>query len=367
MTELEELIRETLADRASRAPSADGLVEGVRHRRRRRRATRTAFAVAAVAVATATAVVVPLTLGDHGTTKPAEKPTTPPAPASDEQVIGYHGLEITVPVSWHINDTRCGTPVSNTVVRDTGGTLACAVGRPKGISSVELLDNPSDWIAHIRNLQSTTNREGVTIQRGSIPHRPGAVVVVPSVGVLMFVDTTTTAMADGIVDSIRLADRDVTGCSMREHQLNPPSRGGSDQSGPLALPPAPSSITICHYSDFWLMSAVTVTGQTAANIVRLANAAEPGWAHGAGAPSEAACGKEPPPTGELGAGYILFLHYADGPTVTAWAHIGTCGRLGITTGLATGALTLELAQAINRPLGVGFGLPGRLLPGPGPR
>src|SRR3954463_5023731 len=128
MSDVEDLVRATLLDHADDAPTPDRLAASVRARRHRSRRTRQALTVVAVAAATAAAVVIPLTLtasgheGSKNVTAPKPGPT-----AAAEQVIGFHGIEITVPASWAMNDLRCGTPMADTVIRDTGGNTLCLI------------------------------------------------------------------------------------------------------------------------------------------------------------------------------------------------------------------------------------------------
>src|SRR5438874_6064230 len=137
-------------------------------------------------------------------------------PTSTGQVIGYHGLEVTVPASWAINDTTCGTPQSDTVIRDEGATTTCLVPRPAGISSLELVDNPQFWRPKMRSVRTLTNPHGVQLDGGTVPDRPGTAIYVPSVDVLMFIDTVTDAETNAILGSIQLVHTDPNGCAMRE-------------------------------------------------------------------------------------------------------------------------------------------------------
>jgi len=365
MTDLEELVRATLAHRADDTPSAQRLAEAVRARRRRSRRTRQGLAVVAAAAATAAAVVIPLTLtaSPHAGRDKATAPPPAPKPAT-ERLIGFHGIELTVPASWKINDTRCGTPVADTVIRDEGGVPTCLIVRPRQVNSVELQVNTPSMAKTIRDSTGVTNARGVYLMRGHAGRDIG--VIVPSVGVLAFVHTTAPALADRIINSIELTKTDSTGCNMRETPLQAPFETGSFRVRPYVISPTTTAIAICHYEDNWLVSSAVAAGPQLANIVHAANTAPFGLVHtprtkGAYDP----CSQSVARGGEAGSGFILLAHDLDGTTQRLWAHIGFCGPLGITNGGRAGALTEALASAITAPLHTGFAFPNKLLPGPG--
>ena len=317
-----------------------------------------ALAVCAVAAATAAAVLVPMTAigsasGHHRGLVPA------PVGPTDGQMVGFHGLVLTVPGSWHINDTRCGTPVADTVIRDEDSTPLCLLPRPKNVSSVELLADPASWTAQLHQVAQVTNAHGVHLRRGSIPGR-GDIVVVPAVGVVVLVRTSSAKTAQRIVDSVQVVDTDTTGCAMRQSSLNPPS-GPALRGGPFhrynvryVIPPHVTAIAVCHYVDDWLVSSTTVTGAPMAGLTHLANAAPAGLAHAASSDHLPSICTEPSSDGgEAGSGFVLHAHYAGQPDQLLWAHIGSCGMLGITNGLRSGRLSPALARAITSPLHIG--------------
>jgi len=366
MTDIEELVRATLADRADDAPTPERLADSVRKRRHRSRRTRQALAVVAVAAATAAAVVIPLTMTGSPKTE-HDAVTAPPVKAFKDQVIGFHGIELTVPATWKMNDLTCATPTSDTVIRDTGGTTLCLIARPPRVNSVELLDNPRDWLKQMKHVSTVTNDHGVSLRRGTVVGQ-GTAVVVPSVGVLALVRTTTPALADRIINSIDITNIDSTGCKMQERQLDPPSELQLRRGPfvPHVIDPTATSIAVCHYEHNWLVSSAVATGAELANIVHQANVARTGFVHANPADYLHSLCTDTSSGGEAGSGYVLRAHLASGVTQMLWAHIGSCGPLGITNGQRAGALTLALAKAINAPLHRGFAIPGDLRPGPPP-
>jgi hypothetical protein len=287
-------------------------------------------------------------------------------PNSTGQVIGYHGLDVTVPASWKINDTTCGTPQSDTVIRDQGATTTCLVPRPPGINSLELVDNPDYWQPKMQSVLPLTNPQGVQLDRGTIPDRPGAAIYVPDVHVLMFVDTVTDSETNAIIDSIQLADTDPNGCAMRAMDLDPSASYQPDASMKDAMiPGSPSTIAICHYVDHWLMSSVTLKDQEMTDLVRVVNGLPEGFVHAPPSSYDPSICSEPSSAGgELGSGFVLGVSEPGSATLPLWAHVGICGHLGITNGARDGQLTPDLAAALNKPLHAGYVIPGRLAPDP---
>lgn len=353
--------------RPSVAPDAAPIAEIAGRRRRRRRLS--AIALSAVITVGSLAFVV-AALTPRGSQEPpvgssAPSSTPPTSPAG--QIIGFHGLEVTVPTSWKINDTMCGTPQSDTVIRDQGAIAECLfVPRPPGISSLELVENPEYWRPKMLSVRTLTNPHGVELERGTISDRLGIAVYVPAVHVLMFVDTVADAETSAIIDSIQLADTDPNGCTMHEMQLDPPTSYQPQASmQDTMIPGSPSAIAICHYVDNWLVSSATVTDQEMTDLVGVVNGLPEGFVHAPPStydPSEC----ESSTGGELGSGFVLWVREADAAPLPLWAHVGICGHLGITNGARDGQLTPELAGALCEPLHAGCGFPGRLIPDPPP-
>jgi len=349
-----------------RTASDPASIAGIARKRRRRRR------IGAIAVSTL------ITLGSLvlliGALKPegphpsigSSMPSGSVIPTSTGQVIGFHGLDVTVPASWKINDTKCGTPQGDTVIRDTGGMPLCLVNRPSGISSLELVDNPEYWQPKMQSIRTITNPHGMQLERGTVPDRPGVAIYVPDAHVLMFADTVTDVETNAIVDSIQLADTDPNGCAMRETELDPPTSYQPEASMKDALiPGSPSTIAICHYVDHWLVSSVTLTGQEMTDLVGVVNALPEGFVHAPPSTYDPSICSEPSSAGgELGSGFVLWVSEPGSATTPLWAHVGICGHLGITNGARDGQLTPDFAAALNKPLHAGYVMPGRLIPDP---
>lgn len=328
------------------------------------------LAIAAAALATIAAIVVPLVLsGNSPTTGPAlpglsaGPSSVVKTPPTIDQIVAFHGLEISAPPSWQINATRCGTPILDTVVRDEGGVPACLISPPPRVSSVKLqVLPPANTL--MQHVHAVTNAHGVHLDRGEADNGVTGVVV-PDVRVLMFIDTISASQTEQIIDSIQLPDVDANGCAMRHPVLDPPAKYQPAEKASLAaavIPIGARGIAICHYLDNWLASSTTVTGDQLTRLVRAADDAPPGFARpqpGTYAPE--ICTQSSAQGGEQGSGFVLTAHYPERPDVTLWVHIGFCGNLGITNGVRSGRLTADLVEAVATPLHTGVGFPGDLV------
>jgi hypothetical protein len=375
MTDLEQLISETLHERADEAPRADGLARDVRQFHGRRARLRAGVAIAGAAAAVA-AVVVPVALlastsGVAPGYLPHGQSQSPlPTRTGDTQTIAYHGIEFEVPASWSINAQRCGTPTENTVLRDVGAVETCLIARPGHVSDVELLGTSRDWIQSYPGTFTSAHTAGASVRIGTYRGRT-TMVVVPAVHVAMNVAVIDESIARQIVGSIRVVDTDQYGCAMQTDQLYAPAaKVPPGYHHRLSLLPDATSAALCKYTGGWL-TASTELSRTTLDALRSAIAAAPvGYNHtNPNTYLASICTED---ATEHNAGYIVHVHTAAGPSPgttqdpqTLWAHVQTCGPLGISDGLAVRALTPRLGAALNAPLHTGYGYSMRLLPGPG--
>jgi hypothetical protein len=294
-------------------------------------------------------------------TQSDSSPSTGPIPPSVQshppmiQTIGYHGLLVTVPSSWKINDTTCGTPVGNTIIRDEGGVASCLIETRARISSVELVSDPSYLLQSFRVTKTFTNPNGVGVQQGTVRGK-GSAVNVPDPGVFILIHAPSEMRS--IVMSLATSVVDPNGCRMHETQLFPVPYPSSQNTGAL-IPGSPTAVTICHYINYWLASSASLTGDQATTFTNLVNGLQPGFAFppkGTYLPST--CNRP------QRSGYTLMVK-GDGTPGLLWARVGLCGPLGITNGIGSGQLTPALAKALNEPLHHGYAMPGRLVPANG--
>ncbi|GAB2727582.1 PASTA domain-containing protein [Nocardioides pakistanensis] len=156
-----ELLERT-ADRTAVGPAPLASIRAGVARRRRRRALAVAGASAAavVAVIGATAVLTPA-VAPQSPRPPAT--TDGPAPIPDgTRLVGLGNLAIAVPEEWGTNRTRCGTPMKDTVVINVGVVESCAIARPAGVESVELVQGEPRFDFEV---DSTITVDGEEAQR----------------------------------------------------------------------------------------------------------------------------------------------------------------------------------------------------------
>lgn len=77
---------------------------------------------------------------------PSERPRPPVTTDAPDQgpqgtrLVGLGHLAIAVPEEWDTNRARCGTPMRDTVVINVGVIETCAIARPEGVESVEIVE-----------------------------------------------------------------------------------------------------------------------------------------------------------------------------------------------------------------------------------
>ena len=191
-------------------PVAALLAAGARRRRRHALATVGAAAAAVVAVVAATTLLPSATPGPPGPRPPVARPTgisTPPG----TRLVGLGHAAVAVPLAWGTNRSRCGVPQHDTVVIDEGAVLACAIGRPRGVESVELgqgrarFDFTADRTVSVDGV--TAQRQDTTCRRGGIgPGRLCAgTVYLPTLRVWFRAESSTGPRAvDRILQGIRV-------------------------------------------------------------------------------------------------------------------------------------------------------------------
>lgn len=140
--DLDQLM-ERLGDRTPVGPPPLAVIrEGAQRAARRR------LVVAGVAAAAVLAVIGGTVLagglggsgegpGRGGDVVAPDEGFTPP---SGTRLVGIGHLAVAVPEEWGTNETRCGTPMKDTVVLDQGAICLAGIPRRTGIESVEILD-----------------------------------------------------------------------------------------------------------------------------------------------------------------------------------------------------------------------------------
>lgn len=141
-----------------------------------------------------------------------------PEPTDERQEVVFAGASLLVPATWPMDQSSCSTPTTDTVLffyPDGMGHVACAKGRPAGLSTVEFAHPASMGslfgfdTTHVGNRSSTPQgtafdwqSEGTTI-----------VIVIPSLDVAIRIITPDAALRRQIFDSLQTVSVvEPTGC-----------------------------------------------------------------------------------------------------------------------------------------------------------
>jgi hypothetical protein len=212
MNPLEESVLDALETHASDAPDGLTLHEVVNSRIRRRIRRRRAALAAGTCVVAAGAIGVALSVGGASDrVRPIQPAITTPA---GTQGVSYLGVEVFVPSTWKIDATQCGTPIANTVVIEDGRpTLACAISHPKqGLTVVRITGIDTSLgaaRAELATHQTVVDGSVARTGHGTPLGEPTAidVVVLPTRGAVVSVESPDPAAAQQILASIRLVAR----------------------------------------------------------------------------------------------------------------------------------------------------------------
>jgi hypothetical protein len=352
--EVENLLRETFADRPVPAAAVE-LSPAVRRKSaRRRRLTWGAAGVGTLAVlvgaiftAGALRGPAPVTLDPPAATRAVDRSVTP-----GWRLESSNGAEIEVPQAWTVNEWGCNQMTPNpTVVRGQGGQFMCLSDEPATkevamLSALAPADGPQvtdpsplpskqievDGVAAIRT-------EG-TLSDG----RYAGSIAVPSRSVLVMVRTKHEDVTKHILDSFRLVDVDHLGCAStaRWPRTLPPAEPGK----PL-LPEHPAKVSLCLYlGEQRLQSSTELTGDTAAAIAAAVGEAEEGRNPD---PAPSVCLPQPRVAPDM----ILI---ADGVTISV-AFSG-CTDRGVTDGRHWSMVSMALVRTLMMPTHAGWGISG---------
>lgn len=324
-----------------------------------------------IAVVSAAALVIVLSValvlaGGGSSPKSAGEATQPaatssPPPTETTQQVTYHHLAITVPASWQINDERCGTPQSNTVLLP-GGTLGCAVASPSNVT----------WVAFGRDQDSLANdatREETTLDGASAikwtgvtkdgvggfaDGVPALVLDVPSADPSVLIASPDRQELDRLASAVHVVNSASDGCPSEEPYRaltdEPmPDHAGADEQ---LIPGEPASLIVCAYDgEHQLGGSGVVTGEALTSDVAMLRALPSGLSR---APDNSydhgSCTQTADPSKALDrdpeAYFIVLARYDSGAVLKLYVRVGTCGDLGVTNGTVTGQLSADLVRFV---------------------
>ncbi len=358
MSRLEALISDTLVAHEGDAPEGANLVGDVRARAAHHRAGQWGAAglAAAAVILVILGVAAVMPAGGNGRSR------SPVAALSGTltQSVSYHGVEVRVPASWRVNDTRCGTPMHDTVLIEDGSpTTLCGVLRPPDHLTVVRLtriDSPEGLArARVANIAATVT--GRPAMRGTGTPAGGEkrldVLVLPTAGVVVSVEAPNPATAQRLLATARLVHIDDLGCldrvTSRMKTVINHRFGGPD---PL-VPGRPSQATICRYSGDWLARSVRLAPDDLAKLVSIFNSLPPGVSQPGPEFSEIPnlCAQD------VHRMFLIRFDYPAGSPVVVVARIGGCKDLSARSRTRTSKINGALVKFLISAAGYDGGYP----------
>jgi hypothetical protein len=354
----EDVLRETFATYADRAPRGDGLAAAARGRAKvaaRRRARVTVAAAAASVAVVAYGAVALAPRGDDG--RPVPPVASEPVPARHPdltQRVYSGGLEFYVPGHWPLNEQGCaGVPTADTVLTYETSTF-CMTMEPPGLSVARVL-RVENWSGALQEIREQERRE-TTLQGGhgaelvsGVHERSGRAVravVVPTMLHAVWVVSPDADLAARIVSTVRVVDVDWQGCAPRVAPTPPeaPRVAGATER---LVPDGARSAVACRYTDDGVLQEWQGLGPAAAaELAGLLNGLPRGFADPPPA-ENIACEKYPYEP------VVVTFDYGDG-RLPVHVNFTGCERLGASNGAMHGAATDALVAAVGRLVGDGF-------------
>ncbi|MBI4941609.1 MAG: hypothetical protein HY830_12760 [Actinobacteria bacterium] len=345
MSDVEARLRDTFAADAVAAPAADvvALAAVARGRVRRERRRRAAAGATVLGVlAGAGAVLVPRSWPTGATVTPAVQRPTDPAPSPDgaapeEPALRFRGAVVPVPAAYlDPAAVRCGTPVADAayVVREDRVTRSCLATpeHPEALTTVVL----EDWELPVSDGEPPPPATG---RRVLDDGRTQVVTRVPAADVRLVVTSPDPALADRLVDGLRL-EQPPDGCPAVAVTSGPDgtARPGGVVRGRVA------GALVCSYTRGRLDTARVLSADGAAALTNRLRAAPAGL----GTPDGFCATVRLRPGHE--AHWLLVLDTPDGPAPRTTLHVaaGPCVPSGVTAADgATARLTSDLVSLLT--------------------
>jgi hypothetical protein len=359
MSDLEDLLRGTLGDRARPVTVPADLLTTTRRRITRRRRTRTLAKVSAMACAITVAALAVTTLDSTGRHFAAVRPAPVVVPAG-WRLDSTLGVEVTVPAGWIDRDGGCPSAEGN-VMRGGGfGALAaqCASG-----SAAESKSSVARIVGLFPQMSYMLQQVGVNLPPGhpaTIAGLPAAAgegrtpdgrftgwVKIPARGVLLTVQTPDPAVGRRVLRSLHPVDIDFNGCPTRRTAVRLAAPTSS-----RFVPSDTVTISACFYGDYQsdaatarLLASARLTGPAARSIAAAVNTPGP-------LPAPAPrCAMEEPQRPDL----ILLFHGRNGHTETITTTANDCTGLSLDNGQRTNKIPRSLAKQLLQPLHTHYG------------
>ncbi len=179
-----------------------------------------------VLVATVAALLAGCDSGETDTTLPSqtpEQPSTTPPPSGtlevaeppqapdDTRFVGKGRIVVAVPTSWSTNDTRCGQPLSDTVVFESVSRPVCHLPS-QPFSYVHIVGTESkqgrEWlsatIVRRQHLDGVTVTRSVAVDDLMVNGHTRVILTAPEEGVAVMIAASTGQEMDKIANSVRV-------------------------------------------------------------------------------------------------------------------------------------------------------------------
>ena len=347
--DLETMMRQAAGTPPTKVPH-DAILKRSRRRRTVRRSVQSAGALVAVVAVLTIAGQVPQSVELRPVSPVDQQPTPEPLGPSGWTAVSFHGLEVSVPPTWDLDDTRCGTPRRDTIIlANGGGTPTCFhPGRP-GLTVARLTPvEGKDARAWAAVATTPSEVSGRTARTGTGTIDPAlqrrSVLVVPDVGVVLSVTLGDRDLAEKIIASARVVDTDSNGC---DANVGTPEASGVDVPDTGLVRPDPSGGTVCRYVDGWVARSVRLRPTAAVALADALNELEPAGPE----PLDDSCRKD-----DAGRGFVVHFQYPDASDDDVAAFIDEC-RLRVDNGVRSGRVDFAVTQALTGAAGYDAGLP----------
>jgi hypothetical protein len=344
----DDLLRETFAEYADRAPRAERLAADVRRRAARSRRQGWAVVGAAAAGVVALAVAAAAFVPGHLTRRPVAGPYQPPY---TQRVYG-HGIEAYVPAEWPVDAQSCGVPRRDTVLTH-GDALWCYGIEPPSLT-VAYLESDDAWDSATRSMIVLRTRDSVlsghaarfvtarTKPLRDEPVRDVSAVVVPDLGAAFWVVSPYADAAAGIAATARVVDADWQGCAQSIEHLYATEAPARPDARTEMVPTGAVAARACNYDAAGaIYSWHAMTPAEISDARRVLNTLP----HGFG---------DPPPRenkrceNDVLSPLVVTFQYASGPDVVVYVHLFGCEQLGATNGAVQGGYDGALIRQVTR-------------------
>lgn len=316
-------------------------------------------AMAMAAIVVATLIGLPRYLRPDRAVQPPIGGVTSTAPArSGFQVVTFHGLSITVPSSWPVNEPET-CKLSREVVLLPGARPACMFPDAPSVAFVEFVDG-STRLRLAGPLKTTETRIGglaATRTDGFWSDRPAFAYTVPTLRASVLIVPALGQTGADLASSLRVNGVDSNGCRAEASDVaklprnKPPARPGAAET---LVPGRPDVLRVCRYFAGRLEQGAALTGPQAAELLTVLAQLPTGLSRANPANYSASlCATPAPWPGTIDGkdrsdveAYRIEAEYPSGNPVIVVVRLGLCGDLGASNGSRTGQRTDALWRAL---------------------